>query len=383
MKKVFAVLLAIGACLGIGYATGWPASIFGSKAIAESSSPSTGEAAITGSPQSLADSGNAAEAAALLEKKVAEGNLAPSEWKLLARCYRSLGKADGEKGAWQGILDRHPQDAACGDALWGLGALSKEQGRSEEAVTYFEKALDKHPLTEGGRRSGAELGDMYRAKGDRAKARRAYSLALSGSSGGERERFKKALSELNAEILAGAPAEDMVIHTVQPGDSLARISVAYGTTVGMLKVVNRMEGNMIHPGQQLKILKGEVRLEISKSRFLLTVFVGGVWFKEYSVAIGKDNATPEREFEIMNKIENPPWHWKGKVIPPEDPENILGTRWMGFKNKPGLQGFGIHGTRDPSSVPGAASKGCIRMKNEEVEDLFELVPRGSKVIIRA
>ncbi|MHC5081892.1 MAG: L,D-transpeptidase, partial [Planctomycetota bacterium] len=86
--------------------------------------------------------------------------------------------------------------------------------------------------------------------------------------------------------------------------------------------------------------------------------------------------------EIANRIIDPPWFWKGEVIPAGDPKNILGTRWMGFKNKPGLTGFGIHGTTEPESVPGAVSRGCIRMKNPEVEELFRMVPLGSKVIIR-
>ena len=112
------------------------------------------------------------------------------------------------------------------------------------------------------------------------------------------------------------------------------------------------------------------------------MFVGGIWFRDYEVGIGKNDSTPEGSFEITTKIENPPWHWQGRVIPPEDQENILGTRWMGFKNKPGLSGYGIHGTRDPSSVPGAVSSGCIRMRNGDVESLFELVPHGAVVTIR-
>ena len=44
--------------------------------------------------------------------------------------------------------------------------------------------------------------------------------------------------------------------------------------------------------------------------------------------------------------------------------------------------FGIHGTLNTDSIGWASSHGCIRMKNEEVAELYKLVPIGTKVIIR-
>lgn len=43
--------------------------------------------------------------------------------------------------------------------------------------------------------------------------------------------------------------------------------------------------------------------------------------------------------------------------------------------------FGIHGTLDLYSVGWASSHGCIRMKNEEVAELYDIVPYGTKVVI--
>ena len=41
---------------------------------------------------------------------------------------------------------------------------------------------------------------------------------------------------------------------------------------------------------------------------------------------------------------------QGRAIPFGDPENILGTRWMGFENSPGARGYGIHGTARPETI---------------------------------
>ena len=43
--------------------------------------------------------------------------------------------------------------------------------------------------------------------------------------------------------------------------------------------------------------------------------------------------------------------------------------------------FGIHGNKDASSVGWASSHGCIRMKNEEVEELYKIIPIGTRVTI--
>jgi hypothetical protein len=65
------------------------------------------------------------------------------------------------------------------------------------------------------------------------------------------------------------------------------------------------------------------------------------------------------------------------VIPP-GPNNPLGPRWVGLSQK----GFGIHGTNQPSSVGKAASHGCIRMRNRDIEQFFEMVSVGDAVSIR-
>ena len=65
---------------------------------------------------------------------------------------------------------------------------------------------------------------------------------------------------------------------------------------------------------------------------------------------------------------------KGRVVPPGK-ANPLGTRWLGLSKK----GYGIHGTNAPGSIGRNASHGCIRMRNRDVEELFELVAVGDMV----
>jgi len=113
----------------------------------------------------------------------------------------------------------------------------------------------------------------------------------------------------------------------------------------------------------------------------LAAWLGDTVVAAYRVGLGRDDRTPRRTFSVLVKQEKPDWFYGGRTIPFGDPENILGTRWMGFDSQPNASGFGIHGTSLPDSIGKNESMGCVRMRNAEVEELFELVPRGTQVTI--
>jgi L,D-transpeptidase ErfK/SrfK len=95
----------------------------------------------------------------------------------------------------------------------------------------------------------------------------------------------------------------------------------------------------------------------------------------YNVAVGKSSTpSPQGEFHIANRVPNPTWYGPDKVVGPGK-ENPLGTRWLGL----GYRGYGIHGTNVPSSIGKAASHGCIRMRQHDIEELFDLVDVGTTV----
>ena len=78
------------------------------------------------------------------------------------------------------------------------------------------------------------------------------------------------------------------------------------------------------------------------------------------------------------------WRPDGGEVPFGDPANILGTRWMSIRatgDTEDISDYGIHGTWDNSSIGKAESEGCVRMRNEEVEELFALLPVGTPVLI--
>ncbi len=110
----------------------------------------------------------------------------------------------------------------------------------------------------------------------------------------------------------------------------------------------------------------------------LALLEDGKVLKTYRVAVGADvSRSPEGDFTVINRIENPTYYAPGKVIGPGK-DNPVGTRWMGLNKK----GYGIHGTNVPSSIGKAASHGCIRMRQRDLEELFAMVRVGDKVELR-
>jgi lipoprotein-anchoring transpeptidase ErfK/SrfK len=100
-----------------------------------------------------------------------------------------------------------------------------------------------------------------------------------------------------------------------------------------------------------------------------------------SAATGKtEELTPEGLFTITVKAKNP--YYRKNNINGGDPENPLGTRWIGFDaNETDGRIYGLHGTNTPSSIGKYVSQGCVRLQNEAIESLYDFIPIGTKVLI--
>ena len=124
-----------------------------------------------------------------------------------------------------------------------------------------------------------------------------------------------------------------------------------------------------------------VHLMISKSEHTLTIMLNDHPVYSFQIATGATpEKTPEGTYTIIRKVINP-WYLP-KNIPGGDPENPLGSRWLGL-NVPDTNGYkyGIHGTNNPGSIGSSVSQGCIRMKNTDVEWIYRHIPLNTKVIV--
>lgn len=123
-----------------------------------------------------------------------------------------------------------------------------------------------------------------------------------------------------------------------------------------------------------------VNVLLKLDRRKLYVFQGQKLVASYPVAIGRPEfPTPTGDFKVFEMIVNPAWEnpQTGEVEAP-GADGSLGLRWIGFLELThGVIGF--HGTPNVASIGQAASHGCIRMRNEDVVKLYELVRIGTAV----
>ncbi|QWR78625.1 L,D-transpeptidase family protein [Candidatus Magnetomonas plexicatena] len=101
--------------------------------------------------------------------------------------------------------------------------------------------------------------------------------------------------------------------------------------------------------------------------------------KTFPVGVGDEGySTPLGTLHIVGKVVNPVWrvpqhirkeypHLPALVQP--GPDNPLGKYWLQLS----IKGYGIHGNNIAYSVGHRASSGCIRMYNEQVENLFQYI----------
>lgn len=228
--------------------------------------------------------------------------------------------------------------------------------------------------------------DMYSAEGRLLEARDAYKNILHEELDVTTAKavYEK-LDELNIKILfSPVKTEDSILYKVQPGDTLDAIAKKHNTTIALIKKANNLSSGVIRPGMNLKISAVKFSIVVDKSHNTLTLKSGPASggageevVKTYNVSTGANNSTPVGIFNIVSKIVDPPWYSGGKAIPPGDPKNILGSRWMGLTAK----SYGIHGTTDDNSIGAQVTQGCVRMHNKDAEELHDIIPVGTEVTI--
>lgn len=258
-----------------------------------------------------------------------------------------------------------------GGASW---AVTKQLGKKNDAKMDPEISVPVAQLL--------AQAEQFEAQGDKLKTRDIYKQILSEYPIYEKiQQVQDKLGALNVAIMTtNIDSPQTVLHEVVPGDSLGKLSKQYNTTTELIKKTNVLKSDVIRVGQKLRIWNTPLNVFVKKGQNILMLKNGDEVLKVYQVSTGSNNITPVGTFKIATKLANPVWFKPGsKPIPPESPENVLGTRWMGFDTDPH---YGIHGTTEPDKIGQQVTAGCVRMINQDVEELFSLLPMGTQVVIQ-
>jgi LysM repeat protein len=210
---------------------------------------------------------------------------------------------------------------------------------------------------------------------------------------------KKAIAALNDTLIFGPRKfpDDEFGGTcpVKPGDKMKKIAANFDITWQFLATINGLsDPRKMQAGVSLKVIKGPFTLVVNKGAFTMDLYLGStpgkpgsMFVRSYPVGLGRADSTPTGTWMVGIKAKDPVYYSpRGEgVIPADDPKNPLGHRWISLigmdGHAVGQQSYGIHGTIDPDSIGKQASMGCIRMHNEDVEVVFDLLAEGKSLVI--
>jgi len=217
----------------------------------------------------------------------------------------------------------------------------------------------------------------------------------------ETDQAKATIRELNQRIVFSNAKIDADLYNarvkVQPGHSLTVLARPFDITPEFLARLNNIsDPRRLRAGAELKAIKGPFHAVVSKSTFTMDFYLGdagtsaSTYITTFRVGLGSDLSTPTGTWLVTRggKLVNPKFWGTGDLPPLEadDPKNPLGERWLqldGIAGEAvGKEGYGIHGTIDPDSIGKNMSLGCIRLVDEDIKLVYDLLTDGkSKVVV--
>jgi lipoprotein-anchoring transpeptidase ErfK/SrfK len=124
------------------------------------------------------------------------------------------------------------------------------------------------------------------------------------------------------------------------------------------------------------------RLVVNLKTRRVSLYQDGTLQATYEIAVGRDGwETPTGEFHILNMQQHPVWQnpITGETIP-SGANNPLGSRWIGFWSD-GIHQIGFHGTNQEELIGQAVSHGCLRMRDQDIQTLYNQVAIGTPVVV--
>lgn len=192
-----------------------------------------------------------------------------------------------------------------------------------------------------------------------------------------REQIEERLRKVSYNIYFAPKPHYMDGYVVKPNDVLQRIAKEYNVSWEYLAKLNRTDPKKIRPGQTLKVIRGPFSAVVDLSDGEITIHSHGHFVHAFPVGFGNDSSTPQGTFKVLDKQRDPTYYGPNGVVEHDDPQNPLGEYWIDLGDS-----YGIHGTIDDTSIGKSGGPGCIRLRNRDIADVYDLLTIGSEVLIR-
>ena len=192
-------------------------------------------------------------------------------------------------------------------------------------------------------------------------------------------------------------AKDMhqTAYTVAAGDNMQKIANKFDVTVGFLQRLNNIsDPRRLRLGASLKVVKGPFHSIVNKTTYTIDLYqgrpeqIGSVFVRRLRVGLGENDSTPVGLWKIGDKLVIPVYYNSRdvgpRVINADDPTNPLGERYLALIGvqgpSVGKEGYAIHGTIDPASIGKKMSLGCVRLLNEDVNLVYDMLVKEKSTV---
>jgi hypothetical protein len=178
-------------------------------------------------------------------------------------------------------------------------------------------------------------------------------------------------------------------YAVQPGDTIERVAQRYKVPWQLLARINgllppgvpiadeTLKDQPLPAGKELKVVQGPFDAVVQLGKRQLTLMVQNRYAGRFPIGVGRDQAKLDGEYTVGMKTLNPPYYGPdGVTINANDPQNPLGSAWIGLTDR-----IGIHGAVDPQSIGRDNNRGTICVGDRDLQDLYGILSVGSRITI--
>ncbi len=175
-------------------------------------------------------------------------------------------------------------------------------------------------------------------------------------------------------------------YLVKPGELLAKIGREHKVPYEILMRINGIERpELLQAGRRIKVIHGPFHAVVNRTTYTMDLYLQDVYVKSYQVGLGRpEHTTPTGRWVVApgGKMIKPTWTDPdtGKTYKGSDPDYPLGSRWIALDgiegNARGRTGFALHGTHEPETIGTQSSRGCIRLHNGDVIEVYEVLEPG-------